>query len=308
MLASARDGAWITVERIRAYSILLLMAYALGTVAWFAMSKNGRDWQNQQFGADFSEVYAAGTLVDVGQAAAPYDMPRHFERQRELFGADAAIYTWNYPPFFLGAAGLLALLPYLAALLVWQAATFAGYLAAIGGILRPRLALLAAAAFPAVYSNFGHGQTGFLVAGLMGGGLMLLDRRPALAGVLLALVAIKPQFGPLIPIALAAGGRWRAFAAATITVIAAELERVLPLERGVLLNDAWAATLAGKMVLGAFLPLAPMSGSPFSTACRRRACTGSNTATPAITRCRACSPRRACWADPCRSPTPCMAR
>ncbi len=220
MLTSARDGGWITVERIRVYSILLLMAYALGTVAWFAMSKDGRDWQNQQFGADFSEVYAAGSLVDAGQAAAPYDMPRHFERQRELFGADAAIYTWNYPPFFLGVAGLLALLPYLAALLVWQAATFAGYLAAIGAILRPRLALLAAAAFPVAYSNFGHGQTGFLVAGLMAGGLTLLDRRPALAGVLLALVAIKPQFGLLIPVALAASGRWRAFGAATATLAA----------------------------------------------------------------------------------------
>jgi hypothetical protein len=40
-----------------------------------------------------------------------------------------------------------------------------------------------------------------------------------LAGVLLGLLAYKPQFGLLIPLALAAGGYWRSFAAAALTVI-----------------------------------------------------------------------------------------
>jgi len=51
-----------------------------------------------------------------------------------------------------------------------------------------------------------------------------------------------------------------AYAPADAAVIAAELERLLPLERGVLMNDAWAATLAGKMELGAFLTLADNLG------------------------------------------------
>lgn len=39
-----------------------------------------------------------------------------------------------------------------------------------------------------------------------------------LAGILFGLMAYKPQFGLLIPVALAAGGCWRAFAAASATV------------------------------------------------------------------------------------------
>ena len=48
----------------------------------------------------------------------------------------------------------------------------------------------------------------------------LLDRRPWLAGVLIGLLAYKPQFGVLIPVALLAGGRWSTIGAAIATVAA----------------------------------------------------------------------------------------
>ena len=41
-----------------------------------------------------------------------------------------------------------------------------------------------------------------------------MERRPILGGLLFGALSFKPQLGLLIPIALAAGGRWRAFAAA----------------------------------------------------------------------------------------------
>jgi hypothetical protein len=78
--------------------------------------------------------------------------------------------------------------------------------------------LLLAVAFPAVLINSGHGQNGFLTAALLGGALVALERRPIVAGVLFGLLAYKPQFGLMIPLALAAGGYWRAFAAAAATV------------------------------------------------------------------------------------------
>src|SRR5438105_147271 len=71
------------------------------------------------------------------------------------------------------------------------------------------------------FSNVGHGQNGFLTATLLGGGLIFLERRPILAGVLLGLLAYKPQFGLLIPLVLLATGRWTAIAAATVTVLSA---------------------------------------------------------------------------------------
>lgn len=86
-----------------------------------------------------------------------------------------------------------------------------------------QLWLLLALAYPAVLINVGHGQNGFLTAALLGGALVMLDRRPVIAGILIGLLVYKPQFGLMIPLALIAGGRWRAFAAAASTVAALTL-------------------------------------------------------------------------------------
>jgi len=71
-----------------------------------------------------------------------------------------------------------------------------------------------------VFVNLGHGHNGFLTAALFGFALVQLDRRPIVAGILFGLIAYKPQFGLLIPLVLAATGRWRSFAAAAATVAA----------------------------------------------------------------------------------------
>jgi alpha-1,2-mannosyltransferase len=94
------------------------------------------------------------------------------------------------------------------------------YLVAIRAILPHPAVLRPALAFPAVFVNLGHGQNGFLTAALLGGALVLPDRRPALAGVLIGLFAYKPQFGVLIPLVLLATVRWTAIAAAAATVLA----------------------------------------------------------------------------------------
>ena len=89
-------------------------------------------------------------------------------------------------------------------------ATFPAYLLAVRIIIGDRIGYLLAAAFPAVLSNFVVGQNGFL-SRLVGGALVLLERRPVWAGVLLGLLTYKPHLGLLFPIALVAGGYWRAF-------------------------------------------------------------------------------------------------
>jgi alpha-1,2-mannosyltransferase len=78
--------------------------------------------------------------------------------------------------------------------------------------------LLLTVAFPAVLINVGHGQNGFLTAALLGTALLQLDRRPLLAGILFGLLAYKPQFGLMIPVALMASGRWRPFAGAAAAI------------------------------------------------------------------------------------------
>jgi hypothetical protein len=70
---------------------------------------------------------------------------------------------------------------------------------------------------PTTTINIVVGQSGFLLAALLIGGLRLMDRRPVLSGLLFGLLTYKPQFGILVPIALVAAGQWRCIAAACAT-------------------------------------------------------------------------------------------
>ena len=156
-------------------------------------------------------------------------MAAHYAREQQIFGAATPYYGWLYPPIFLLVATPLALMPYPLALAVWQGGSLALYLAVIAAILRrvrqdsrvvAQLWLPVAAAFPAIFINLGHGQNGFLTAGLLAAALLASPRRPILSGILFGLLAYKPQFGLLIPFALLAGGQWRTMVAAGLTVIA----------------------------------------------------------------------------------------
>ncbi|MBX9772965.1 MAG: DUF2029 domain-containing protein [Xanthobacteraceae bacterium] len=238
-LEALRTGDWLTRERMRRVALAALFISVIVVVALVAKSDGYLDWRGHPIGTDFANVYAAGTYVIEGRPEAPFDLALHYARQRELFGANAPFYGWHYPPFFLFIAGALALMPYGLALAAWLATTFALYLWSIHAILCFRetppssaqanattgycrldpLWLLFAAAFPAVLVNAGHGQNGFLTAALIGGALVTLDRRPALAGILFGLMSYKPQFGLMIPLVLVATHRWRAFGFAALTVV-----------------------------------------------------------------------------------------
>ncbi len=218
MLAALRSGEWITRQRIVVYSIILI-AVTLGSVLALALGRDGlNDARGRPLGTDFSNVYAAGTHARDGHVAAAYDPSAQHAREKEIFGAETPFFGWHYPPFFLIVAGTLAALPYLWALVAYQVLTLALYLRAQWVLLPNKFALLAALAFPAVLMNLTHGHNGFLTATLLGLGLWWLPTRPIIAGLLLGLLAYKPQFGLLIPLALLAGMHGRAFFSAAVTV------------------------------------------------------------------------------------------
>jgi len=165
--------------------------------------------------SDFVNVWAAGRLALTGHAAAAYDWPTHKLVEESAVGQPFdGYFGWHYPPTFLFVAAALSLLPYAVGFVVWVFGTFPGYLAAIRAIIGDRVGYLLAAAFPAVLANFVVGQNGFLTASLFGGTLVLLERRPLVAGMLLGLLTYKPHLGLLFPFVLAAGGHWRVFVTA----------------------------------------------------------------------------------------------
>jgi alpha-1,2-mannosyltransferase len=240
-----RTGAWLNRERLRLVALALLAASVIGAGYLVATSDGLNDRLGRPLGTDFSNVYAAGTYVLDGKAAEPFDPSAQFAREKTIFGSNTQFYGWHYPPFFLGVAALLALMPYALALALWQGVTLLLYLWAVRGILsdvqksNDHLWVLLALAFPAVFINLGHGHNGFLTAALFGGALITLEETPVVAGVLFGLLAYKPQFGVLIPLVLAASGRWRAFVSAASTVAALALAITLAFG-----PEVWTAFLA----------------------------------------------------------------
>jgi hypothetical protein len=239
MIDKLRCGDFLSSERLRRYPLILIVAYALSLGFLIVTSHDAMDALGRPLGTDFSQVYAAGIFVREGRPAAPFDNAAHAAKQREIFGSETPFYSWGYPPYFLAIAAVLAFLPYLGALLLWQAATLAGYLAVMWRILPVSGVLAIALAYPAAYINVTHGQNGFFTAALMAGALVLLDRRPMLAGILTGLLAYKPQFCVLMPVALMAGGYWRVIAAAALTLAAMTLATLLGF--GI---ESWTAFLA----------------------------------------------------------------
>lgn len=202
---------------------MLFVALTLLTLVATALTSHGDlDALGRPLGTDFAGVWSAGTLAHEGRAADAFAIQPHAAAQRALFGQDAPIFGWHYPPIFLPIAELLSQFPYRIALLFYQSLTLLCYFTAMRHILRHdvarRLWVWPVLGFPAVWVNVMHGHNGFLSASLFGGGLALLPTRPFLAGLLLGALCYKPQFGVLIPLALLAGAQWRAFAGATLSV------------------------------------------------------------------------------------------
>ena len=225
LIQQLRDGDAVSLERARLWAWALLIGYGATILYLFATAHGLSDYQGRPLGSDFSNIYIAGVQANHGHAADIYDPATHWGAERAFFGAQTLFYGWHYPPFLLLIAAPLAHLPYFAALFVWQAVTFALYLGAMALLLRPLKIgasswLLFAVAFPAVFANLLAGHNGFLTAALLAGALALLDERPWIAGLLFGLLAYKPQFGLMIPLALVATGRWRAIGGAAISVVA----------------------------------------------------------------------------------------
>jgi len=212
-LSARRLVAAVGLALALGYLIVLAGAYLSGQ---FLIDPQGRPIAN-----DFVNVYAAGTLVDGGDAAAAYDWPRHKAAEIGAVGHDFAnYYGWHYPPMFLFAAAALAMLPYLAASLIWLLATLIAYAASMAAILQSRAGIALALGFPAALWNVTAGQNGFLTATLIGGTLGLSERHPALAGVCLGLLTYKPQFGLLFPLVLIADRRFVTVAVAAAVAAA----------------------------------------------------------------------------------------
>jgi hypothetical protein len=221
LVETLRSGAWLTRGRVAAYCRIFLTIEILAAVLLVALAHGPLDPSGKPVGTDFVSFYAAGGLAADGDAASAYRPEAHFRREQAIVGsAEIPYYAFYYPPPYLLICRVLAAPPYLAALGLWMLAGAIAYALAIRMVLPERGTLAAALAFPAVFICVGHGQNALLTAAILGAATALIDRRPVMAGALLGLLCCKPQLALMVPVALLAGRRWPALAAAAASAAA----------------------------------------------------------------------------------------
>ena len=196
---------------------LLLLAPLL-TLYWPAAG--GLDVTGHPIGRDFINVWSGPQVVFRGKIETLFDVHAYHEAIGALFGRPLPFHNWSYPLYSLFAFWPLSQLPYFWALAVWTFGLFAIFSTVVLREVEPSsrlpaLALLAAA--PACLLNLIAGQNGFLSAALFLSGVLCIDRRPVLAGVLFGLLTFKPHLGVALPFALLALRAWRVIAIAVVT-------------------------------------------------------------------------------------------
>jgi hypothetical protein len=246
-----KSGAILRRETAMLAARALAALILLGVLLMIATSDGVTDWKGRPLGTDFIVFYAGGDVAREDGANAVYDNGKIYAaHQRALDDPSPDWGPFLYPPVFIFAAMALSPLPYAAALALFMGTTGALYAGATSALAGFRGSLIALAAFPATLLCLTQGQTGFLVAGLFAAGLAsLFSGRQALAGLCFGLLAIKPQFGLLIPIALAAGGHWRAFAFAALSASATVLVPAIAFGPDIWADFARAAAFARRFIL-----------------------------------------------------------
>lgn len=204
---------------------------------------------------DFIAFWAAAKLALAGEAHAAFD-PVTLSVAAGLGGDVPGNLLWLYPPGFLALVTPLGALPLWAAWCVFTLASAACLALAVRVPAKPlpggwRLVV----ASPAVLIGaLAIGQNSVLwTASLIAALSALRQGRPALAGLFIALLTLKPQLGLLIPVALLASREWRALGWAAVFAALICAAATLPFglaywqSFGVALADAMARLDGGSM-------------------------------------------------------------
>ena len=169
---------------------------------------------------DFTRFWVAGWQALHGETTSLHGQAAFKEVQESAAGFGRSPYSLlSYPPTFTLILVPLAMLPYFAAFLTWESVTLVFCITVVYLIVRRQTAISLMLASPFAAWNFLIGQNGFFTASLLGASLLLLERRPVLAGMFIGCLTYKPQFGILLPVALIAARQWGACVSVAVTAI-----------------------------------------------------------------------------------------
>jgi len=181
---------------------------------------------SDHFHNDFTFYYAAARIGVTHGWQSIYDLNLQ-QTELDAIGSRiriAELARYISPPPVAWLALPLTLLPYPVAYVLWSVMLLAAlvgtwYLAAPGAGRLRLIHLVAALAWLPVIYALQLGQPGLFVAfGVAGSYALLRKHRQFLSGLALGVIVLKPQLGFLLPVALLAGGRFRAVAGAAVAI------------------------------------------------------------------------------------------
>ena len=218
-------------ELVRGWNLpMLVLSLA---VAWFVLHgsylANGYwvDGQGYILGRDFLNFWHYGLAAWNGEAMAYYDVWNYNAvLDRLIPGYDYPDQNWSYPPHYMLLAAPFGLVGYNWALAIFTGLGLFGWWKVAAQPLKHSESRLALFAMPTLTVFLLCGQVSALLAVALIAIWRNLDRRPLVAGLIIALLTVKPQIGLLIPLFLILTGRWKVFFAAaggTIALIGTSL-------------------------------------------------------------------------------------
>ncbi|RQS69526.1 DUF2029 domain-containing protein [Burkholderia sp. Bp8963] len=208
------ETGWLTPQRIAIYAGTLLGCQCILVAMWW--------WQHVVLKArdipmlawDFVVYWSASSLAIHHGPASAYNWA--WLRAVEQSVYPPMFEPFAYPPTFLFTIYPIAALPFGVAIVAWSALGIACYLLLVRAAVAPmdRRWLLPALAFPGMWLALVSGQNALLTLAIGGTALLLIGRRPVVAGACIALLCIKPQLGVLFPLFLLCRRHWTTLASA----------------------------------------------------------------------------------------------
>lgn len=172
---------------------------------------------HQGVGFDWAPIWAA-TRFAFSNPESIYDFARVTAVQSQVVADFGTIRPYVYPPSALLIFGPFATLPFTMSWATFTATTAALFAYAARRLGAPWWTLIS----PVIVLPALVGQTTYLVGASIAAALLVLPRRPIMAGILLgAATVIKPSILVLVPLALVAVGNWQIIYAWATSCLAA---------------------------------------------------------------------------------------
>jgi hypothetical protein len=222
ILAALRSGDWLTASRVRAFAIAAATVWVLLLAGdcWSHTRFGVANAAGEPIGRDFVTFWSGARLAIEGKASEAYRINQFLDFERSVTSPNASFRWYGYPPIAMLLTLPLGLVPFLPGFALWTLGGWALLARTLARRMGWAMAAIAVMATPAFFINAFSGQNGAFSAALLAGGILALERRRLVSGLLFGLLCYKPHLGVLIPVALLAGKEWRAVLAAGATTIA----------------------------------------------------------------------------------------